>query len=237
MNIALLGYGKMGHEIEAIAKSKGHHIPLIIDINNQTDLNKENLEKVDVAIEFSTPQTAYNNILKCFEAHIPIVVGTTGWLDKFEEISNIVLSQKQGLFYASNYSIGVNIFFKINLELARLMNSQPDYDVNIVETHHITKLDAPSGTAISLANDIIKVIDRKKHWKLDQHEPETLNIHAVRRENVPGIHNVKYESEVDFIEIIHNAKSRKGFALGAVLAAEYMRCRKGIYGMNDLLNF
>jgi 4-hydroxy-tetrahydrodipicolinate reductase len=237
MKVAIIGYGKMGKEIETICKQRGHEIPLIIDFNNAADLNKENLSKVDVAIEFSTPGTAYQNILKCFEANVPVVAGTTGWIDKLDEVKRLVDEKELTFFYTSNYSLGVNIFFKINKELARLMNAFPEYEVSLEETHHITKLDAPSGTAITLANDLIQNLDRKKDWKLDTKAPETIDIHAIRRDTVPGIHTIKYDSAVDFIEITHSAKNRQGLAFGAVLAAEFVIGKKGFLGMNDLLKF
>ncbi|MDP4227135.1 MAG: 4-hydroxy-tetrahydrodipicolinate reductase [Bacteroidota bacterium] len=237
MEIALIGYGKMGKEIEAVCRERNHHVALIIDVNNPADLNAENLKNVDVAIEFTTPQTAYNNVLKCFSANVPVVCGTTGWLDNFDHIQQICNEQKQGFFYSSNYSLGVNLFFKLNSELARLMNGFDNYEVSMTETHHVTKKDAPSGTAISLANDIIKNLDRKKEWKLDENGKDIISIHAFREGTVPGIHTVKYDSPVDYIEIIHSAKSRKGLAFGAVMAAEFLKGKQGIFGMEDLLHF
>lgn len=236
MRIALLGYGKMGKEIEKIAIARQHEIVLKIDIDNYNELTKENLRATEVAIDFSVPSGAYNNIMKCFDADIPIVSGTTGWLDRFDEILDICQKQNKSFFYASNYSIGVNVFFHLNKMLAKLMNKFPDYNVDIEETHHIHKLDAPSGTAISLANDILKEIERKKSWKLDsQGEEEIIGITAKREGEVPGTHIVNYNSEVDTIEIKHTAKSRKGLALGALLAAEYILNKKGYHTMNDLL--
>ncbi len=238
MKIALIGYGKMGKEIEQIALERNHSFPLIIDIINQHDFTVENLQKADVAIEFSKPETAVENIRKCFGAKVPVVCGTTGWLEYFEDIKAECSKSKTGFFYASNYSLGVNLFFKLNEQLAKMMNNFPQYNVEMEEVHHTQKLDAPSGTAISLANDILKEIDRKKHWQLDgQDNAEALRITAVRRDNVPGIHTIKYDSPVDYIEMTHSAKSRKGFALGAVIAAEFMTGKTGIYSMNDLMKF
>ncbi len=238
MKIALIGYGKMGKEIEQIAFERNHTTPLIIDITNQQDFKNENLCNVDVAIEFSKPETAVENIRRCFEANVPVVCGTTGWLENFSIIKDECIKTGNGLFYASNYSLGVNIFFNLNQHLAKIMNNYPQYNVEMEEVHHIQKLDAPSGTAISLANDILKKIDRKNHWILDgKDNDEALKITAVRRDTVPGIHTIKYESPVDFIEITHHAKNRKGLALGAIIAAEFMVGKKGVYSMEDLLKF
>lgn len=238
MKIALIGYGKMGREIEQIALERNHTTPLIIDITNQQDFNNENLRNVDVAIEFSKPDTAVENIRRCFEANVPVICGTTGWLENFGIIKEECIKTGNGLFYASNYSLGVNIFFNLNQQLAKIMNNYPQYNVEMEEVHHIQKLDAPSGTAISLANDILKEIDRKNHWLLDEKDnEEALKITAVRRDTVPGIHTIKYESAVDCIEITHNAKNRKGLALGALIAAEFMVGKKGVYSMKDLLKF
>ena len=238
MNIALIGYGKMGKEIEQIALERKHNLPLIIDINNINDLTSDNLKKVDVAIEFSRPETTVANIRACFAAGTPVVCGTTGWLEYFDTIKSECIKGGNGFFYASNYSLGVNIFFKLNQFLAKIMNIFPQYEAEMEEVHHTQKLDAPSGTAISLAKDIIKELDRKDHWQLDgQDNSQALKIAAVRRDPVPGIHTIKYDSAVDFIEMTHSAKSRKGFALGAVLAAEFMAGKKGVYSMDDLLKF
>jgi 4-hydroxy-tetrahydrodipicolinate reductase len=238
MKITLIGYGKMGKEIEQISLSRNHTFPLIIDISNINELTIENLRKSDVAIEFSKPETAVTNIRKCFEADVPVVCGTTGWLDKFDEIKTECLKNNHTFFYSSNYSLGVNIFFKLNTFLAKIMNNFPQYEVGIEEVHHTQKLDAPSGTAISLASDIIKQVDRKSQWQLDrQDSPEMLKISALRRGTVPGIHTIKYDSSVDFIEMTHNAKNRQGLALGAVVAAEFIAGKKGFFTMDDLLKF
>jgi 4-hydroxy-tetrahydrodipicolinate reductase len=238
MNIALIGYGKMGKEIEQICLERHHTVPLIIDIHNQHEFTTENLKKVDVAIEFSRPETTVGNIRKCFAADVPVVCGTTGWLEHFDAIKQECISGGKTFFYASNYSLGVNIFFKVNQFLAKMMNSFPQYEVEMEEVHHTQKLDAPSGTAISLAKDIIAGLDRKKHWQLDgQDSADALKITAIRRDPVPGIHTIKYDSIVDYIEMTHSAKSRKGFAFGAVLAAEFVKGKKGVFSMDDLLKF
>jgi 4-hydroxy-tetrahydrodipicolinate reductase len=237
MNLALIGYGKMGKEIEKIAVSRGHQIKLIIDINNPHDLTVENLRKCDVAIEFTIPDSAVKNYNICFEAGIPVVSGTTGWLDKKDEVYNKCNETNGTFFYGSNFSLGVNLFFELNRKLAELMANRTEYNVEITEVHHSQKLDAPSGTAISLAEDILDKLPGKTSWVNDKTPAENeLNIKSERRGEVPGIHTIKYESEVDCIEIIHNSKSRKGLAFGAVLAAEYCIGHKGILKMKDLLN-
>ncbi len=237
MNIALLGYGRMGKEIEKIARQRNHEIPLIIDVDNTTDLNQKNLAKIDVAIDFSLPSAAFNNVKTCFEAGTPIVCGTTGWHDRFEEIKIICKETRQAFFYASNFSLGVNLFLAANQRLAELMNDHPQYNVDIIETHHTRKLDAPSGTAITLAETIMSGLERKNNWVLDgsKNDPN-LNIHAIREGDVFGIHTTTWESEVDFIKLTHSAKSRKGFAFGAVMAAEFLNGKKGVFSMKDLLN-
>ena len=237
MNIALIGYGKMGKEIEKIAVSRGHQIKLIIDVNNPADLIVENLRKCDVAIEFTIPHSAVTNYNICFEAGIPVVSGTTGWLDKKEEVIKKCNGTNGTFFYASNFSLGVNLFFELNKKLAELMATRNEYNVEMTEVHHIHKLDAPSGTAISLAEDIVKILPGKTSWVNDKTPAENeLNIKSERRGEVPGIHTIKYESEADFIEITHSSKSRTGLALGAVLAAEYCMGKKGVLTMKDLLN-
>lgn len=237
MNIALIGYGKMGKEIEKIAVSRGHQIKLIIDINNPQDLTVENLRKCDVAIEFTIPKSAIQNYNICFAAGIPVVSGTTGWLDKKEEVYKRCKETNGTFFYGSNFSVGVNLFFELNRKLAELMSKREEYNLEMTEVHHTQKLDAPSGTAISLAEDILDKISNKTAWVNDSTPANNeFNIKSERRGEVPGIHTVKYESDVDYIEITHSAKSRKGFALGAVLAAEYCLKHKGILTMKDLLN-
>jgi 4-hydroxy-tetrahydrodipicolinate reductase len=237
MKIALIGYGKMGKEIEKIAISRGHKIQLIIDIGNPQDLTSENLQKCDVAIEFTVPATAVRNYYACFEAGIPVVSGTTGWLDQKEEVIRKCRENNSTFFYGSNFSVGVNLFFELNKKLADLMSARPEYNVEMTEVHHAQKLDAPSGTAISLAEGIIENLPQIQNWVNDKVPAENeINIKSERRGEVPGIHTVKYESEDDFIEITHSAKSRKGFAFGAVLAAEFCPGKKGVLSMKDLLN-
>jgi dihydrodipicolinate reductase len=240
MKIALIGYGKMGKEIEKIALNRGHEIVSIIDVNNPEEFESRAFEIADVAIEFSQPGTALANYRKCFQKHIPVVTGTTGWLDHLDEIKQQCETEGQTFFYASNFSIGVNIFFAINKYLAKIMNRFPGYDVQMEEVHHIHKLDAPSGTAITLAEGILENLDRKTQWKIEENgdsSPEILNIRAVREGEVFGIHEVEYESESDIISIKHHAKNRSGFALGAVLAAEFTAGKKGFLSMNDIFNF
>lgn len=238
MNIALIGYGKMGHEIEKIALQRGHNIVSIIDMNNLEEFNSPAFKSADVAIEFSTPDSAIQNYRKCFEVGVAVVAGTTGWLEHLDEVKRACAEQGQTFFYASNYSLGVNIFFALNKYLAKIMNNYPSYDVKMEEVHHIHKLDAPSGTAITLAEDLIKEVDRKERWNLEVEEKQTdLSIHCIREGEVPGIHEIIYESEADIISIKHDAKSRVGFALGAVLAAEFTNGKKGFLGMGDMLKF
>ncbi|MCL3779465.1 4-hydroxy-tetrahydrodipicolinate reductase [Prolixibacteraceae bacterium JC049] len=237
MKIALIGYGKMGKEIEAIALSRGHEVVLTIDVTNPEDSTIENLQKADVAIEFTRPESAKANYLKCFEAGVPVVSGTTGWLNDEAEVKTAMANNNGTFFYASNFSLGVNLFFELNKKLAKLMNGFNEYQVSMEETHHTQKLDAPSGTAITLAEDLIEELDQKTEWKLaNQRNENELVINPIRRGFVPGIHTITYESLVDTITISHSAKSRQGFALGAVLAAEFAQNNKGWLGMKDLLN-
>lgn len=238
MNIALVGYGKMGREIEKILVDRGHTIGLIVDQDNADDLNDKNLKGIDVAIEFTTPATAYDNVVKCLEAGVAVVCGTTAWLDKMDQITELCREKNGAFFYASNYSVGVNITFKVNELLARLMNPFSEYDVTVEEVHHTQKQDAPSGTAITIAEGIIDNLDRKTNWVCETTiKPEELEILAIRRSVVPGTHTVTYESDIDLITLCHNAKTRRGFAVGAVLATEFLCGKKGIYTMNDLLGF
>ena len=238
MKIALIGYGKMGKAIERIALQRGHQIVSIIDINNADDIYSEAFRGADVAIEFTTPATALGNYMKCFEVGVPVVSGTTGWLDHLDEVKAKCENEGKTFFYASNFSIGVNIFFALNKYLAKIMNNFPAYDVRMTETHHVHKLDAPSGTAITLAEGILENVDRKERWTLDTAEqPTDLPIHAIREGEVPGIHEIIYESDADSILIKHDAKNRSGFALGAVLAAEFTAGKKGFLGMSDMLTF
>ena len=239
MNIALIGYGKMGQAIEDIALRRGNTINCKISSHNLQDFNPRVLEWGDVAIEFSTPESAYANIAQCLEVGIPVISGTTGWLNRKEEIDELC-TKKQGAFlYASNFSIGVNIFFEINKRLAQLMNKYEVYDVGIKEIHHTAKLDKPSGTAITLAKDIIDNLERKKVWTItppaDNHS-RNLYIASERKDPAPGTHVVTYSSEIDDIEIMHTAHSRTGFAKGAVLAAEWIASgKKGVFEMKDVL--
>ncbi len=235
MKIALIGYGKMGKAIEEIALQKGHTICLTIDLYNLEDLTKENLQKADVAIEFTSPENAANNILQCFDAGVPVVCGTTGWLNNLSKVKEICIEQNGSFLYASNFSIGVNIFFELNKKLAELMSKQ-DYKVTIEETHHTQKKDAPSGTAITIAEQIIKELSHKKQWvNQESNNAEDLSIISHRIDPAAGTHAVKYSSDVDNIEIIHTAHNRKGFASGAVLAAEFIKDKKGIFTMRDVL--
>jgi 4-hydroxy-tetrahydrodipicolinate reductase len=237
MKIALIGYGKMGKEIEKIALDRGHKITLKIDITNPEELTIANLQKADVAIEFTIPASATANYKLCFEAGIPVVSGTTGWLEQLPVIEQLCKQMKGTFFYASNFSLGVNIFFALNKKLAELMAKRNQYTVEMKEIHHTQKLDAPSGTAITLAEGIIGNIPEKKSWvNHPTANPEEVGIISEREGQVPGTHIVKYDSEDDFIEITHLTKSRRGLALGAVLAAEYSFGKKGILSMNDLLN-
>ena len=236
MKIALSGYGKMGQEIEKIALERGHEI--VVTLNDQDDwIDKESeLAKADVAIEFSMPHSVVSNIFKCFDAQLPIVVGTTGWYGQLDHVKEVCWKNNKSLLYASNFSIGVNLFFEVNKMLARLMNEHEEYHVSVEETHHTAKVDSPSGTAISLANDIIDNLDSKNLWVNQQSDKDyELEIFSKRIEAVPGTHVVKYQSDIDDIEIKHTAKSRVGFAKGAVLAAEWLANKKGVYTMRDLI--
>ncbi len=238
MKIVLLGYGKMGKEIEKIALDRKHEIILKVDENNHNSITKEQLAAGDVAIEFSTPHTVEENIYKCFNANLPIVVGTTGWYDNFEKITAGCKKGNHALFHATNFSIGVNLFFKVNKYLAELMNNYPDYNVSMEEIHHIHKLDKPSGTAITLAEQVIEKLNRKTKWSIDpaqKQDDSALFIEDKREGEVPGTHILKYTSPIDDIEIMHKAHNRKGFALGAVMAAEFLHNKKGIYTMSDLI--
>ncbi len=236
MNIGIIGYGKMGREIEKSALKNGHSIELIIDENNTEDLNSNNLKKIDVAIEFTSPVAAFENIRKCLEAKTPVVSGTTGWLAKYNEAVELCRKINGSFLYASNFSIGANILFHLNTTLAKIMNSIEYYDVEINEIHHTTKLDSPSGTAITLADSIIKNMERKKEWK-NEHtvNKQILSILSERKDPVPGTHIIKYSSNADFIELKHEAKNRAGFAFGAIFAAEFIKNKKGVYKMNDVL--
>jgi 4-hydroxy-tetrahydrodipicolinate reductase len=236
MKIALIGYGKMGKAIEEIAMHKGHEIVLKISQVNLADFNKENLQKADIAIEFTGPHSASENVMKCIEWNVPVVCGSTGWLERYHEVVKSVEQHQGSFLYASNFSVGVNIFFEINKKLAQLMAHRPDYDVSIKEIHHTAKKDAPSGTAISLAEQVMQQIDRKKRWvnKATGNKAD-LFIFSERTDPAPGTHHVKYHSAIDDIEIIHTAHNRTGFAAGAVMAAEFIVGKKGVYSMKDVL--
>ena len=238
MKIALIGYGKMGHMIEEIALSRGHEIVSIIDIDNQDEFLSPAFASADVAIEFTTPWTAYDNYQKAWRAGVKVVSGSTGWMKEHgDDVRHACTADGKTLFWASNFSVGVAIFSAVNAYLAKIMNRFEQYDVNLVETHHVHKLDAPSGTAITLAEQIVENLDRKERWGLHETKPEVLRIDDIRQKEVPGIHTVTYDSPEDMITITHDAHSRKGFALGAVLAAEYTREHSGLLTMKDLFSF
>lgn len=230
MKIALLGYGKMGKTIERLAVERGHEIVLKIS----EDIEKADLKKADVAIDFSVPDAAFKNITTCFEQQVPVVSGTTGWLEHYNEAVELCRQQNAAFIYASNFSLGVNLFFELNRNLAKLMSNFKEYDVAIEEIHHTQKLDAPSGTAISLAEQIVENSE-KTGWQLDKAQENEIPVTAKRIENVPGTHTISYNSEVDTIKIEHIAHSRDGFALGAIVAAEWLQHKKGVYSMKDVL--
>lgn len=237
MRIALIGYGKMGKAIEEIALQKGHEVIIKIDQPNLHDFTKEEMSKADVAIEFTSPYTAYNNVKACIEFGVPVVCGSTGWTERLEEMKKICAAKNGSFIYSSNYSIGVNIFFEVNKKLAALMAPHKEYEVILEETHHTQKKDAPSGTAITLAEHILEQVKRKKQWvnELSDH-PEDLEIISQRIDPAPGIHSIKYSSVIDNIEIIHTAHNRQGFAAGAVIAAEFLKDKKGFFTMKEVLN-
>lgn len=238
MKIALIGYGKMGKTIERIALERGHEIVSKIDVDNLDDFDSKEFKSADVAIEFTAPHVALSNIKRAFKANVPVVCGTTGWTEALPELKKEIEANEKTLFWSSNYSLGVNIFMAVNKYLASIMNQFPDYNVEMTEVHHTQKLDAPSGTAITLAEGIIENIDRKNAWvKETETKPEEIAIKSIREGKVPGIHTIRYESDVDFIEITHELKSRESLALGAVIAAEFTAGKKGFLGMNDLLKF
>lgn len=236
MNIGLLGYGKMGKAIEQIALQRGHQIVVAVGIENLEDRTIQNIQKADVVIEFTGPESAFENLKFCFDAGVPVVCGSTGWLEKFDEVKEYCKSKNGGLLYASNYSVGVNIFFALNKKLAELMSPHKEYDVELNEIHHTQKLDAPSGTAISLAQQVLEKIDGKTRWvNHSSANPADLVILSERIDPAPGTHTVGYYSDIDDIEITHTAHNRTGFATGAVLAAEFMNGKKGIFSMQDVL--
>lgn len=245
MKIALLGYGKMGQIIERFALERGHEVVLKINSSNLDDLSLANLSKADVAIDFSIPDATIGNIYRCFEANVPIVVGSTGWYGQLQEVKDECLASNNTLLYGSNFSIGVNIFFHINQVLAKVMNNFPAYDVQVEEIHHTQKLDSPSGTAMTIAEGIIDALDSKKEWVNelvgtpfeDVIKKDQVLIESHRIEHVPGTHTVVYSSEVDDIEIKHTAHNRAGFALGAIVAAEWLQNKQGFYNIADIFNF
>lgn len=235
MKIALIGYGKMGQAIERIALQRGHDIILKISAHNKELFTPAHLQQAAVAIEFTNPEAALENVTTCFNAGVPVVCGTTGWNKDFATAREKCLANNSAFLQASNFSVGVNIFFEINKRLATLMNNQPDYSVAIEEIHHLQKKDAPSGTAITLAEQVIDAVDRKQSWSLDAGNDDELMITALREEGVPGTHTVTYNSPIDRIDIVHTAHNRDGFALGAVLAAEFIAGKSGIFTMSDVL--
>lgn len=242
MKIALIGYGKMGHMLEETALSRGHDIVCTIDVDNLHDFDSEAFRSADVAIEFTAPSVAYDNVKRAFAQGVKVVSGTTGWYKDHAEEMKALCAEGHTLFWSSNYSVGVAVFRAVSRQLAQLMNAYPGYEVSMEETHHIHKLDAPSGTAITLAEEIVGVLDRKSGWQLAAADAPVadgslLPITAYREGEVPGIHTVRYESDADRIVITHDAKNRRGFALGAVLAAEYAATHQGLLGMDDLFPF
>lgn len=248
MKIAIIGYGKMGKTIEKIALSKGHEVILRVTQKNATSVKSEDLKRADVAIEFSRPETAFQNVISCLEIGLPVISGTTGWLDQLDAAKKICLKQQGAFLYASNFSVGVNIFFALNKYLAQLMDGQPQYGVSMEEVHHLEKLDYPSGTAITLAEGILANIKGKKVWEGRLEKPESKNepvedegsrliITSKRIDSVPGTHIVKWSSSIDQLEISHVAHSREGFAAGALAAAEWIIGKKGFFGMEDMLGF
>lgn len=238
MNIALIGYGRMGHEIEEISIKRGHWIRLRIDIDNKEDLNPENLRDIDVVIEFSSPESAFDNISKCLDMKVPVVSGTTGWLKDYERAKELCLKNETAFIHSSNFSIGVNLLFRLNAELAEHMKRYKDYSVSIEEIHHTKKLDAPSGTAITLAEGIRKGHPDFEGWCFENdRRANMIPIKSVREGSVPGTHTVAWDSDIDTISLKHVAKNRKGLALGAVVAAEFIHSRKGVFTMTDVLGF
>jgi dihydrodipicolinate reductase len=238
MNIALIGYGRMGHEIESIAIKRGHFVKLIVDQNNENDINKVNLNGIDVAIEFSSPAAAFNNICKCLNEKIPVVSGTTGWLERYNDVVAVCNRNKTAFIHSSNFSIGVNLLFRLNTELAKQMERYHAYNVSIEEIHHTKKLDAPSGTAITLAGGIIEQHSEYKNWCFEKDKTnDCVPIRSIRVGQVPGTHTITWDSDIDTISLRHEAKNRKGFALGAVVAAEFIHSRKGVFTMNEVMGF
>ena len=238
MNIALIGYGKMGKAIEEIALERGHQIVLKINDENLEDFTKENVNKADTAIEFTSPHSAFENIKKIIGYGTPVVCGSTGWTERINEINDYCKQQNGAFLYASNFSVGVNIFFELNKKLATLMKPYAEYNISMEETHHTQKKDAPSGTAITLAEQILEQVSRKTKWVNEKSSDDTaLPIISKREDPAPGTHSIRYSSPIDDIEIIHTAHNRQGFALGAVLAAEFIKGKKGIFSMKEVLGF
>ena len=238
MKIALIGYGKMGKMIEEIARSRGHEIVSIIDIDNQDDFESEAFGQADVAIEFTNPTAAYGNYLRAWKRGVKVVSGSTGWMKEHgDDVRQACEADGKTLFWASNFSIGVAIFSAVNRYLAKIMNQFPQYDVELEETHHVHKLDHPSGTAITLGEEIVAGLDRKTAWAEDTTDPSLLRIDHIRRGEVPGIHTIRYDSDAYCITITHDAHSRRGFALGAVLAAEYTNEHEGLLTISDMFKF
>lgn len=239
MKIALIGYGKMGHMIEKAALQRGHEIVSVIDVDNTADFDSEAFRSAEVAIEFTAPGVAEGNVRRCFEQGVKVVSGSTGWLkgEVKDEMMRLCREEGKTLLWSSNFSVGVAVFRAVNRQLARLMNQFPQYDVNMEETHHVHKLDAPSGTAITLAEHIVEELDRKERWGLHETSPEVLRVDDIRRREVPGIHTVTYDSPQDLITITHSAYNREGFALGAVLAAEFLASHEGWQTIDDLFPF
>jgi 4-hydroxy-tetrahydrodipicolinate reductase len=236
MRIALIGYGKMGHMIEEMAVERGHEIVLRIHIDNLHEFTRENLSVADVAIEFTGPESAFENVKKCLNWNVPVVSGSTGWNRQIEAAKEICREQKGSFLHASNFSVGVNIFFEVNRLLAKLMSVQPAYSVSLKEIHHTQKKDAPSGTAVTLAEGVMEHLKQKKGWvNAATATPDQIPILSERVDPAPGTHHVKYSSDIDDIEIIHTAHNRKGFALGAVIAAEYIQNKKGVFTMKEVL--
>lgn len=238
MKIALIGYGKMGKTIERIALERGHEIVSVIDVDNPDDFDSEAFKSADVAIEFTAPQVALSNYRRAFAAGVAVVSGTTGWTEALPELKKEIEAGGKTLFWSSNFSLGVNVFMAVNKYLAGIMNQFPNYNVEMTEVHHTQKLDAPSGTAITLAEEILEKLDRKTVWvKETEIKPEEIAIKSIREGQVPGIHTIRYESDVDSITITHDTKNREGLALGAVVAAEFTAGKKGFLGMEDMLKF
>jgi 4-hydroxy-tetrahydrodipicolinate reductase len=238
MNIALIGYGRMGHEIENVAIERGHTIKQIIDLDNAGDLNSVVFKDIDVAVEFSSPDSAFENIVKCLEMKKPVVSGTTGWLKNYDLAKDICIKNGTSFIHSSNFSVGVNILFRLNSELAKMMERHKEYTPSIEEIHHVKKLDAPSGTAISLAESIVKHHKYYEGWCFEKSKTQNcIPVRSIREGTVTGTHTVVWNSEIDIISLKHEAKNRKGLAYGAVLAAEYICCRQGVFTMNDVLGF